>query len=481
MTKWFLLVFALFPVTNVLAQAPDTLWLRSYAGWPKTSEGWQVIETQDAGLALVGTIHQSGNDYSDVIVIKTNANGDTLWTRIYGDTLDDEGRSIKETSDQGFIIAGFTNSFGEGDTDIYLIKTDSLGNIIWTRILGDTLDQEARSIELTPDGGYILTGWSFTGDGREDIYIIKTDSLGNQEWSRTCGDFNYQRGWSIANTSDSGFVIAGWNDNNRSYSQLYVLKSNADGDTIWSQTFGNPASSEEARSIIETTDGYIMVGDSAGTDGYCDAVIIKLNQNGQPIWVYLVTNQYMANSVALTRAGNIIAAGFGFYESNYEAFVVKINSAGERLWVRVVHSPPFYYGDYYARSIIQTSDGGYVFTGKMGARNLPSILLVKLRSDENQNDVRPNVTLPSLVDLYPNYPNPFNAQTSITYSLSQTGPVTLAIYNLLGQRVAMLAEGRQEAGEHRVIWEAGACPSGVYFAKLEAGGETKNIKIVLMK
>jgi hypothetical protein len=151
----------------------DTVWTKDY-GVPYYNEGYSVQQASDGGYVVAG--------YSEfnVWLIKTDATGDTIWTRTYGGTDDDVGNSVRQTSDGGYIITGYTMSFGGGSLDVYLIKTNAQGDTLWTRTYGGANADEGLSVREMADGGYVIAGYSASfGAGGSDVYLIKTDSLGN--------------------------------------------------------------------------------------------------------------------------------------------------------------------------------------------------------------------------------------------------------------------------------------------------------------
>ena len=261
--------------------------------WSKTfgGEGYEigscVQQTNDGGYIISGSTGSFGNGGSDVYLIKTDGNGDSLWTRTFGGTSSEEGNSIQQTTDEGYIIVGHTDSYGNGDMDIYLIKTDDNGNEEWSKTFGGIDKDRGYSVQQTQDGGYIITGWkqSLENEGFEedyDIYLIKTDGNGNELWTNLFGEESInERGISVKQTNDNGFVIVGYNDFDEVEEDIYFLKTDENGNEQWTQTFGGEGY-EIGNSVQQTTDGgYIIVGltDSYG-NGDEDVYLIKTNQFG---------------------------------------------------------------------------------------------------------------------------------------------------------------------------------------------------------
>ena len=260
----------------------DTLWTRTYGG-PSWDWGWSVQQASDGGYIIAGHTYSFGAGSSDIYLIKTDSKGDTLWTRTYGGTADDIGLSVQQTSDGGYIIAGQTYSFGEGSSDAYLVKTDSIGDTLWTRTYGGTADDFGVSVQQISAGGFIIVGWTGSfGSGSNDVYFIKTDSLGRALWTRTYGGSGDDQGRSVDQTSDGGYVIAGVTSVVGFY-DVYLIKTDSLGDSLWTRTFcgtGNPT--YNSCSVQETGDGGIIVTgrtDSFGA-GWDDVYLIKTDSLG---------------------------------------------------------------------------------------------------------------------------------------------------------------------------------------------------------
>ena len=198
------------------------VWAKSYGGL-KNDAVFSVQQTTDNGYIMTGYETSFGIDSADVYLVKTDAGGDTLWTRRYGGTRNESGTNVKQTSDNGYIIVGSTNSFGAGGNDIYLIKTDSNGNILWSKTYGGPGNDNASGVQITSNGGFIISG-STMSFGTNNIFLIETDNLGNIVWSKVFGGANPS---SVEKTADGGYVITGQVINNADINVLLIKTDHA--------------------------------------------------------------------------------------------------------------------------------------------------------------------------------------------------------------------------------------------------------------
>jgi len=244
------------------------------AEWSQTFDessddmGSSVQQTTDGGYIIAGTTD------SDVYLIKTDDNGLEQWSKTFGGTDSDWGNSVQQTTDGGYIITGA--SIGMTSSVVYLIKTDDNGLEQWSKTFGGTDYDYGSSVQQTTDGGYIITGYEMSfGNGSQNVYLIKTDGSGNQQWSQTFGGTLNDIGWSVQQTTDGGYVIAGTTASFGNGIDVYLIKTDDNGLEQWSQTFGG-TDSDWGNSVQQTTDGgYIITG---GTDG--DVYLIKTDGSG---------------------------------------------------------------------------------------------------------------------------------------------------------------------------------------------------------
>ena len=212
-----------------------------------------------------------------------DANGDSLWTTTFGGLVFDVGNCVQQTTDGGYIIMGGTDSFGNGDRDAYLIKTDGNGVEQWNQTFGGTAYDVGNSVQQTTDGGYIITGRTGSyGPGDKDVYLIKTDGNGDSLWTKTFGGSAFDLGTSVKQTPDGGYIISGGtNSFGNGERDVYLIKTDGNGTELWNKTFGG-SSIDIANSLQLTSDGgYIIIGFTEYPgNGDRDLLLIKTNGNG---------------------------------------------------------------------------------------------------------------------------------------------------------------------------------------------------------
>ncbi len=221
LTLWFL--FIDFGIAR--AYEPDVQWQKTFGGSNKDF-GRSVQQTSDGGYIIAGTTKSFGAGYYDAYFIKTDSEGNFQWQKTFGGTIDDYAWSVQQTSDDGYIIAGYTHSFSVGKADVYLIKTDPNGNQQWQKTFGGSESDGGYSVKQTTDGGYIITGRtkSFGAEGY-DVYLIKTDSEGNLLWQKTLDGSLGDMGHSVQQTTDGGYIIAGFTSSfGAGYYDVYLIK-----------------------------------------------------------------------------------------------------------------------------------------------------------------------------------------------------------------------------------------------------------------
>lgn len=351
---------------NAMNRFEDEEWNATFGG-SNIDVGYATRQTSDGGYIITGYTRSYGAAGHNIWLIKTDSLGNELWNKTFGGSNDDEGQSVQQTTDGGYIIAGWTKSSGAGMKDLWIIKTDSLGNEIWNKLFGGGNDDGATCVQQTTDGGYIITGYTSSfGTGSVDVWLIKTNSLGNQEWSKTVGGYSSDGAWSVQQTSDGGYIITGWT---YSYGPGYVgnvwlVKTDGLGNQVWNKAFGG-ADVDRGYWVQQTTDGgYIITGyTSSFGAGLDDALLIKTDASGNEEWNHTFggTGRDYGNSVQQTIDGGYIIAGYtlSYGAGSEDVWVIKTDSLGNELWDETfggISSDVGY-------SVQQTTDTGYIVAG----------------------------------------------------------------------------------------------------------------------
>jgi hypothetical protein len=310
-------------------------------GWEKTfggtggDGGSSVQQTTDGGYIITGFTTSSVNGDDDVYLIKTDGNGDSLWTKTYGETIVDGGNSVQQTTDGGYIITGSTRDTNNY-SDVYLIKTDGNGDSLWTKTYGGSDHYYGFSIQQTTDGGYIITGYKRSSGGVMDfdVYLIKTDGNGDSLWTKTYGGIYYHMGYSVQQTIDGGYIICGnTNSFGNGLFEFWLIKTDGNGVEQWNQTYGG-SDNCYGRSVQQTTDGgYIITGfTTSSVNGDDDVYLIKTDGNGTEQWnkTFGGTGNDQGSSVQQTTDGGYIITGFtsSFGNGSYDVYLIKTDGNG---------------------------------------------------------------------------------------------------------------------------------------------------------
>jgi len=441
--------------------------LKTYGG-AGTNQGFSLIQTADSGYALFGY-----TDGYKISLIKTNKSGDSLWTKVYGSGEIYLSYSLTNTPDGGYLL-GFGNK---------LIKTDDLGNIQWNKSYDRTT---IFSVDKTFDGGYVFTGYKdITNDFNLKVFLMKVDNSGDSLWMNTLGIKSFVTPKSLQATSDSGYVITGYISTQKTSGvDLIVIKTDKKGDTLWTKTYGYDRQ-DSGNKITETKDGnYFITGEyTLQPCEYCDLLLhtwlLKLDQNGDTLWTKKMNlgRWELSSTGKPTKDGGYVITG----STNTHLFMVKTTEFGDTVWTKTFIDTGIYRSE--GHDIIQTNDDGYAITGSiMYYNDQTDIILLKLDKDGNITAIdNKNETIPVEFSLQQNYPNPFNPETTINYTLPESGIIQLKIFDVLGRELKTLVNEFSGSGLHSVKWDGSSYSSGVYFCSITFKGKTLNNKMLLMK
>jgi hypothetical protein len=312
----------------------ETLWTRTFSrtDW---AGGNSVHQAGDGGFVITGYTDSHDSPQYDVWLIKTGDRGDTVWTRTYGGIGNDIGYSVCQANDGGYVVVGRTESFGAGGGDVWLVRTDSAGDTTWTRLFGGTSDDGGASVQQTMDGGYILVGYTCSsGAGGQDVYLIKTDANGDTQWTRTYGGAGADAGHAVRQIADGGYIIVGNTESFGAGGQdVWLVKTDAGGDTTWTKTFGGVA--DDFGVAVQQADdhGYVIAANTLSFGlGFHDVWLIKIDSNGRRMWerTYGGFRHDCAASLQKTqdRGYVILAQSNSFGPGDFDAWLFKTDSRG---------------------------------------------------------------------------------------------------------------------------------------------------------
>jgi hypothetical protein len=472
-----------------------TIWSNTYS-----TEGYgfdygeSVRETFDDGFIFGGNTAPGPRPY-EFFLVRTNASGDTVWTRTYGDggAGDERAHSVIQTADGSFVMAGYTNSYGAGSWDFYLVKVDSFGDTVWTRTYGGTSGEEAFCVQETSDGGFVIAGYTSSfGSGLQDFYVVRTDSIGNTLWENTYGGPQDDYAKSVKQTPDNGFIIVGSTASfGAGFTDCYIVRTNASGDTLWTRAYGG-YDDERAYSVDLTSDGGYIVGGHTSSFGSGDYDVWLLRLAGE-VQEPVVSIDMIPDNPPITvpPGGSFTYTGVLINNTDLRQLVdvgIYLDVPGIGRYGPIdgiLDIPLDAYDTLIAESMRQRvprfaplGEYNYVaICGDYPTMRYDSVMfefaVAGMESgpgDDWNTDswIDRGIILPKEIILGENYPNPFNSQTSIEFILPEAARVELKVYNILGQELETLADGFRSPGRHEVIWDATGFASGIYFYKLTA-------------
>ncbi|MBX3257764.1 MAG: T9SS type A sorting domain-containing protein [Chitinophagaceae bacterium] len=408
-----------FTGKNAFAQAPDIQWEKFLETLNDDFQASSIQQTTDGGYILAGAI--PAQNFNSYLIIKFDAAGNIQWQKTLGGRYFDEAYSIQQTTDGGYIVAGNSSSNdgdvsgNHGGNDYWVVKLDATGNIQWQKSLGGTGEDKAKSVQQTTDGGYIVAGYSNSNDGDVsgnhggyDYWVVKLDTTGNIQWQKSLGGTDTEWAYSIQQTTDGGYIMAGYSASkngdltgNHGDYDYWIVKLDTTGNIQWQKSLGGTGR-DVANSVRQTADGgYIVAGyttsndkNVSGNHGSVDYWIVKLGAAGNVHWKKCIggSKSEWTTSMQETPDGGYIVAGYtrsndGQVSGNHgeaDCWIVKLNVSGDLLWQKCIGGAD----NDYATSIQPTTDGGYIIAGYAETNDgyARTGWIIKLFPDEKTTD-----------------------------------------------------------------------------------------------
>lgn len=508
MRKFYFILSFFIPFILTAQTAPSIQWQKTLGG-SQEDVARSIQQTSDGGYIVAGQTWSSDGDVAlnhgliDYWVVKLNSNGDISWKKSLGGSSGDVANSIQQTSDNGYIIAGYTYSkdgdvtLNHGISDCWIVKLNEMGDIQWQKSMGGSKGEGAMDIKQTSDDGYIIAALSNSNDGdlttnhgNNDFWIIKTDSNGNIQWQKSLGGSKSDIPHSIQQTSDGGYIVAGSTEDavdgdiTESYGKRdsWIVKLNSNGNIQWQKTMGG-IGDDHVQSIRQTSDGgYITAGGS--TQSITDTIltypqipnywIVKYSNTGEMQWQKRYGGSLNEGAIDIqeTNDGGYTILGTSsssdgqviMNHGKFDYWIVKINNTGTIQWQKSLGGT----GDDMASNIQKTSDGGFIISGHTSSNNGDitknqgdrDYWIVKLAPEQREAS---NVIKIKLTPIL--YPNP--ARDFIYVERLPTDvPTEITITDMAGRKIFS-----QKYQEEKIRINTAAFPQAAYVIQVKIKDE----------
>jgi hypothetical protein len=475
------IIFIIMSFTFLFAQAPDTLWTKTYPGL-LAFVGYSIRSTPNGGFVVGGMDTRS---YGSAYVMRTDSDGDSLWAESELITYGSAYNCVAVSSDSIIAAVGWYHAIMGGQHS-WGTAFSFNGTPLWIIPFYDDggLDgNKATWVENTSDGGLIVADNprnAITIDF--DLRLSKINDLHGVSWSRRYGGFGNELSGAIRPDNEGGFIIAG---SSSSFSSAnfdgYLIRTDSIGDTLWTRTYGGPANDIFHEIVPASDSGYVAVGTTSSFgQGGSDIYIVKTNSAGDTLWTRTFgdTLNDEGHSIDKVPSGGYIVAG----NVADRAYLIRLDENGDTLWTKAIN-PEIPNAVY---SVISLPDSGFACTGSITISNRQQLWIVRLGHETVKVDDKA-VPVPQNISLSQNYPNPFNSQTVISFDITgQAQKISLDIYNICGQKMATLYNGDTQKGRYQFIWdglnETGQpFSSGIYFYRLYSASEQITKRMILLR
>ncbi len=396
-----------------------------------------AVQLNNGDLIIVGNIIPQGSDKPDGLIVRCDSTGQVIWSRIYGGSESEDLRSVAADPTGNLVAVGTTASFGHGAQDVWVVKFNADGDTVWVRTFGGTNKDYGRDVVVDAHGNMAVSACSYFM-GSPDVYMLYLQPNAATTWIRSFGTGGWDEGYGVTLLGEItvfvGYMFTGW-----SYSHdMLAVAMNASGDTVWTGHYGTVID-DYAYAAATTHDGYILL---AGEK--------RLSQSRPR-----------------------------------DAICAKIDAQGKQLWLKeFAHDGSEFFYD-----VMETRTGHYLFVGFTTSfgNGGQDFYLVKTDPDGGVTGIEANAsfTVPEQIALLPNYPNPFNPSTHVRFELPREAHVVVRVKNLRGRVVRTLFSGSANAGSHDLLWDGRnelqqEVPSGLYICTLRVNGEAVATRKMLL-
>lgn len=522
----FALLSLFFFTENLSGQSVPAIEWQKCLGGSLDEYTYSLQQTNDGGYVIGGASSSNDGDVTgnhgnyDSWVVKLDASGNIVWQKSLGGSAREDLDEIRQTSDGGYVLAGGTRSNdgdvsgNHGNTDFWIVKLDHDGNMLWQKCYGGSGDDQARSIKETTDAGFIVAGYSWSNDGdvsgnhgNSDYWIVKLDSIGNLQWQKCYGGSGFEFYFiEVEQTPDGGYAFGARTQSddgdvtgNHGAFDAWLVKLNSSGNVEWGKCLGG--SSTDAIHYLEPLPGggFITGGVSASSDGDAtqnhgaeDCWILKLDSSGNTVWQKSLggSSDDQLFSIEQTGDGGFIACGYSNSvdgdvtgnHGNYDSWVLKLDKHGDLQWEKAFGGSSFDDG----WSVQQTTDHGFIIGGFSGSDNgdvsgnhgPADIWVVKLAADTTTGILQTHLSQSNFsVSLFPN-PSDGNVQIEFTPSREET--VQIKVFDVAGKELFAEDQGIISGTFSKTI-HLSSLAAGSYFVSIAHDGEKEMRKMMVEK
>jgi hypothetical protein len=460
------------PLLNFMLLIP-ILCLGQSITWNKTFDlgqqdfGYSIVQTNDGDYALTG--YTGSGDWPNLLVMKLDSNGDTIWSKIYADVGHSQGFSICKSPDNGYVVSGFTcENENYWNYVMYILKIDENGDTVWSKKFGNG-NTFARRVIPTFNGGYAVLGGNYAMFA-DQIIILKLNELGEEEWTKT---YNFNGSpylmYSLEQSEDSSYILAGRRPAQTGYDDIWLMKLDTFGDTLWTKTYGEQWIHESGYYALPATGGGYIITATRDIPNYPlnDLIFMKTNNDGNILWEKSYGGLSIKEAYVIRHTSDYgyIACG-RYYESSglQGMYIIKLSYEGDTSWTQTYESSFLSY----ANDIFQTEDFGYIVCG--GVSEYPGVLrnIWVLKLNENGLVSEPENRLITYSRYLRNYPNPFNNYTNLEFDLSYiASEIDLAIYSVTGEKVKEIKFSNLQIGKNSVRINTSNFIPGIYYCTMK--------------
>lgn len=486
--------------TSALAGGPDTLWTRTF-GWDDHwvspgDRGSGIDLTEDGGAIMTGSGFQFELTPEEAFMIKLDRYGRAEWERFCCTWYRESGLSVICAPAGGYVMAGFAEVPPERDWNVLLTYTDENGYLGWKRTYAGPGPAYGRAVATSVlpahGGGYIVGAYTEDVESRhDDIYILRTDEKGDTLWARTYGGGRTERFESMVRDEFSGgYLICGLTYSDDWLGQgLLLLKIDEGGDTLWTRVYDPPDLWVNGARVDQTGDGGYILGanvdlntSSWGLREY-HIQVIRVDAAGDTLWTRLLGGAGSDNCSDIIQTSDggsaLLGSTDSFGAGGFDVYLVRMDASGDTLWTRTYGGPHTDFGS----EVVETPEGSYMIVGTTSSFgvSMSDAFVIKTRPDPVHGGSAP----PGLA-VSEAWPNPVMTGTAFTVELTAPGEITTTVYDVLGRLVAgpttvQAGYGFSEVPVQVENWDGEPLNSGIYFCTIEAAGRSETRKLVFVR